>query len=103
MKEKAIRGYVKTERKTRREDWLLGPLAPQRDVGVKKGVYGTMDPFALRDPTIPIKQRAAYINFAVGDRVCIFRGREKGRIGRIVTINEEQEMVDVEGMNPVSR
>jgi large subunit ribosomal protein L24 len=101
MRDKALRSYVKAERSARREDWLLGPLAPQRDVGDQKGIYGTMSPMAIRQPKVPERQREEYINFAIGDRVVIVRGRSKGKIAAIRTIDEETMTVGLEGMNTV--
>jgi large subunit ribosomal protein L24 len=101
MREKALRGYVKAERTARREDWFLGPLAPQRDVGDQKGIYGTMSPMAIRQPKLPERQREEYINFAVGDRVVVVRGRSKGRITDIKTIDAEAITVGLEGVNTV--
>jgi large subunit ribosomal protein L24 len=102
MRDKTLRGYVKAERSARREDWLLGPLAPQRDVGDQKGLYGTMNPMAVRQPKVPERQRPEYLNFAVGDRVVVVRGRPKGKISEIKTINEEAMTVTLEGLNTVS-
>jgi large subunit ribosomal protein L24 len=48
---------VRAERKARREDWMLGPLAPKRDVGLKQGVYGTMDHVQLKGPGLPAAVR----------------------------------------------
>src|SRR3954447_24083244 len=103
MRDKALRGYVKAERIARREDWFLGPLAPQRDVGDQKGIYGTMSPMAIRQPKLPERQRERYINFAVGDRVVVVRGRSKGRITDIKTIDAEAMTVGLEGVNTVGR
>ncbi len=101
--EKAMRGYVKSERKNRREDWMLGPLAPQRDVGDLRGSYGTMSLQSLQEPKIPERERPKYINFAVGDRVCVVRGRARGKISEIRKINEDSLTVELnEGVNTVS-
>jgi large subunit ribosomal protein L24 len=102
MRDKTLRGYVKAERSARREDWFLGPLAPQRDVGDQKGIYGTMDPMAMLQPKVPQRHRPEYLNFAVGDRVVVVRGRSKGRISDIKTIDEVALTVSLEGMNTVS-
>ena len=104
MNEKALREYVKSERKNRREDWMLGPLAPQRDVGAQKGSYGTMSLQSLREPKIPERERPEYINFAVGDRVSVVRGRAMGKISEIRKINQDSLTVDLDdGVNTVSR
>jgi hypothetical protein len=48
---------VRAERIARREDWMLGPLAPKRDVGLKQGVYGTIDHVQLKGPELPAAVR----------------------------------------------
>jgi large subunit ribosomal protein L24 len=102
MRDKALRGYVKAERSARREDWFLGPLAPQRDVGDQRGIYGTLNQMAIRQPKVPERQRPQYLNFAVGDRVVVVRGRPKGKISEIKTIDKAAMTVSLEGVNTVS-
>lgn len=46
-------------------------------------------------------KRAEYLNFASGDRVCVVRGREKGKIGRVENVDEESQSLTVEGVNQV--
>ena len=101
VRQRAVNSSIKDERKTRREDWISGPLAPQRNVGAAKGIYGTLDMEGSRIPTIPEKQRDKYINFAVGDRVCAVRGRDRGRIGEITEVDAGKMTVTVEGLNQV--
>lgn len=92
---------IKAERKNRREDWLLGPLAPNRDVGKLKDAYGSMDPERQTPAEIPVAKRAKYCNFAVGDRVCVIEGREKGKIGEVQEVDRKTETVTVQGLNVV--
>jgi large subunit ribosomal protein L24 len=40
--------YVKDERLHRREDWIKGPLAPDRNTGLKKGRLGAMDSIMMQ-------------------------------------------------------
>ena len=102
MRDKALRGYVKAERTARREDWVLGPLAPQRDVGDQKGVYGTMSAFAMQPLTLPERRQDKYVNFAVGDRAVVVRGRARGKIAYIYTINTEAMKVCLDVINTAS-
>ena len=101
VRQRVVNSFIKDERKTRREDWISGPLAPQRNAGAAKGIYGTLNMEASRIPTIPEKQREKYINFTVGDRVCAVRGRNRGRIGEITEVDAGRMTVTVEGFNQV--
>lgn len=92
---------VRSERQRRREDWMKGPLAPQRDTGVDAVNFGSFSPQAMQAPTVPKKARQQYVNFAPGDRVCIMKGRDKGKISEIVRVDEETETVTVKDMNKV--
>ncbi|KAL1960195.1 hypothetical protein VTO42DRAFT_8738 [Malbranchea cinnamomea] len=89
----------KEERARRREDWLLGPLAPRRDVGEKFGLYGTVPSSRIQPPKVEKAKRRKYVNFAPGDRVCLIKGREKGKIGKVLTVNAEAETLTVDGVN----
>ena len=102
LRERAFIKNVKAERQNRREDWMLGPLAPKRDVGAKKFEYGLMDPIAHQLPEVPKRDRLKRINFAAGDRVCIIRGLGRGKIGEIKDINVEHQSVFLTGVNEVS-
>ncbi|EGD91357.1 hypothetical protein H112_01161 [Trichophyton rubrum D6] len=87
------------ERKNRREDWLKGPLAPRRNFGDRDVLYGTVTTNRLRMPKVPEAKRVKYVTFAPGDRVCMVRGRDKGKIGKILQVDEESQSVTVEGVN----
>jgi len=93
---------VKAERKYRREDWILGPLAPNRLAGKNAGGYGQMDYQAINLPPVLESKRAQYFNFAVNDRVVVMTGREKGKIGKVKEVNEEQQCVMLEDISIVS-
>lgn len=60
-----------------------------------------MSPMVIRQPKLPERQREKYVNFAVGDRVVVVRGRSKGRITDIKTIDAEAMTVGLEGANTV--
>ncbi|EEQ28271.1 hypothetical protein McanMca71_006554 [Microsporum canis] len=87
------------ERKNRREDWLKGPLAPRRNIGERDILYGTISTNRLRLPKVPESKRVKYVTLAPGDRVCMVRGRDKGKIGKVLQVDEESQSVTVEGVN----
>lgn len=91
---------IKAERKARREDWILGPLAPKRDVGEDADAYGALD--ARRTRSI---DKAQWKDWAIakGDRVVIVKEghRDRGKIGRVLDVQEKAEHVLVEKLNMV--
>ena len=92
---------IRNERRHRREDWSLGPLAPKRDVGQNRDAFGTRSVQHSQAVQVEKPKRAKYLNFASGDRVCVVRGREKGKIGRVENLDEESQTLVVEGVNQV--
>lgn len=90
------------ERLRRREDWLRGPLAPKRDSGAIASYYGALTPQALQPPKVPAHLRRKYINIAPGDRVCIMKGKDKGKIGDVIKVDPETETVTVKDLNMVT-
>ncbi|KAL4930644.1 mitochondrial 54S ribosomal protein uL24m [Aspergillus undulatus] len=90
---------IRAERLQRREDYLRGPLAPQRDVGPQGASYGAVHPQAMRPPDIPKHLRRKYINFAPGDRVCIMKGKDKGKIEVVTRVDPDNETVTVKDLN----
>jgi len=101
---------VKAATIARREDWEMGPLAPKRDVGLKKDTYGAIDSQRLRGRVwTPARRKELlkpwggekWLNIAKGDRVVMLEGREKGRIGEITNIDLERCQVTLKGMNMV--
>jgi large subunit ribosomal protein L24 len=96
------RDSIKAERKNRREDWMLGPLAPNRLAGNDAGGYGMLGFESIRQPLVPKQERVKWFNFAVDDRIVVVNGREKGKIGKITTIDKERQTVEVAGINMVS-
>lgn len=93
---------IRAERLRRREDWMRGPLAPQRDAGFEGKSFGALSPQAMRPPAIPKHLRRKYINFAPGDRVCIMKGRDKGKIEVVTRVDAENETLTVKDLNMVS-
>jgi len=127
--DRARNRYIKEERTARREDWILGPLAPDRNSGKNKGVYGAVEPVMVRGPSLPTRVRKGPSgngwdiqgsegkpdegkewegvgqegNIVVGDRVCVVKGRDeiRGRIGVVKDVSLERGEVTVEGLNHV--
>lgn len=93
---KSITSDLHRARQVRREAWELGPLAPRRDLD------GHMSHAALRggrlSPRVPLKSwevearchwagGSKYLNLAVGDRVVITQGPDKGIIDKVAKID----------------
>lgn len=93
---------AKNERLARREDWLRGPLAPRRHAGEHLATFGTINASRMHPPKIPKEKRRRYLNMMPHDRVCIMKGRDKGKISLIADVNEETEHVTVKDLNVVS-
>lgn len=126
--DKKARQYVKEERANRREDWILGPLAPNRNVGQGKGTFGTIDVDLIQSPTIPKqvkgdpkfpgydavnyekKKGLAFRgdtivgNVVAGDRVVVVHGPERirGKIGHVSSVDYDREELRIENINLVS-
>ena len=94
---------VRNERKNRREDWMLGPLAPMRDSGIDRQTYGATSPRALYGVKAMEEDKLKHIPFMKGDRVVVISGREKGKIGKIDNIQEATQSARVEGLLEVLR
>ncbi|KAL4808526.1 hypothetical protein BDV18DRAFT_135191 [Aspergillus unguis] len=92
---------IRAERLRRREDWMRGPLAPQRDAGLEAKSFGALSPQAMNPPKVPKHLRKQYINFAPGDRVCIMKGRDKGKIDVVVRVDSENETLTLKESNMV--
>ncbi|KAL4896458.1 hypothetical protein BDV59DRAFT_170702 [Aspergillus ambiguus] len=90
---------VRNERQRRREDWLRGPLAPQRDAGLSGKYFGALSPHAMSPTAIPKHLRRKYINIAPGDRVCVMKGKDKGKINEVTRVDPENETVTVKDLN----
>jgi large subunit ribosomal protein L24 len=105
---RAMRQPARDAHKAMKEDWHLGPLAPRRDVGEKAGKLGTVDMglHELHNLTKTqreqVKERMGDNVFRVHDRVVVLTGRDRGKIGQILSINEEKMSASVDGINKVS-
>lgn len=127
---KAKNDHAREERSNRREDWIAGPLAPNRNYGKFKGSYGAVEAELVQPATIPkharstparlalqdfgadgerkpkhvFKGKTIVGNLAVNDRVVVVEGsaRIRGRVGTVKSIGEESETVILKDINTVS-
>jgi large subunit ribosomal protein L24 len=100
MSDRWTRQAIKTERAHRREDWLCGPLAPQRDVGEKRDIYGTARQEILQPLELPKRLQAkdTEIGIVASDRVVIVRGLGRGQIGEVTEVNTASATCLVRGI-----
>lgn len=94
-----------------RDDWAMGALAPRNDIGEWEGAHGAIGEsrfaspgkfsLAMRNARCQWAGGAYYLNLAVGDRVVLLDGPDKGRIGKIFEIKHETAEVSVMGLNKV--
>ena len=89
MADRWTRQAVKAERKHRREDWLCGPLAPKRDIGESRDIYGTAGQEILQAPDMPkrLQLKDEEIGIVAQDRVVVVRGIGRGKIGEVTEVN----------------
>jgi hypothetical protein len=114
---------VRTERKNRREDWIGGELAGDRNTGMRKGVLGSAHMSALQSGSVPGHilqgpgEKDAHLgmrrewegegnlfNIVVGDRVVVVRGSEgvAGKVGLVEEVDVMKGELKVKGVNLVS-
>ncbi|KAI1281815.1 hypothetical protein F5Y07DRAFT_271091 [Xylaria sp. FL0933] len=103
------REEVEAAKQTIRDDWAMGPLAPRTDVGEWHDAFGAIRdtrmssgnpfPLALRNARCQWAGGAYYLNLAVGDRVVLLDGPDKGRIGQIQNINHETAEATIKDLN----
>ncbi|KAI9806191.1 MAG: hypothetical protein M1825_006306 [Sarcosagium campestre] len=92
---------ILAERRNRREDWELGPLAPRRDVGTERELIGAMDGRRARLREVPREERIRFWPIVPDDRVVLLDGRDKGKIGVVKTTNSKTNGLTVSGLNMV--
>lgn len=112
-----LRERVHSARRGRREDWLLGPLAPDR--AAADPVYGCVSARELegvkglqrtkqgRIPYMAPEVRYRESLVEVGDRVVVVAkdgpaSRERGKMGKVKTVRMGQGECVVEDLNLVS-
>ncbi|KAJ5157483.1 uncharacterized protein N7482_008583 [Penicillium canariense] len=96
---RALIDNLKAARTARWEDWQKGELAPKRDSGLAATTYGALDPALMHAPRLPQHRRRKHILFAPGDRVCIIRGRDQGKIEEVTQVNEDNETLLIKNIN----
>ncbi|KAI8960512.1 hypothetical protein F5Y11DRAFT_349443 [Daldinia sp. FL1419] len=92
-----------------RDEWELGPLAPRRDVAEWAGAKGAIHEaryaaygkvsLAMRNRRCQWAGGAYHLNITTGDRVVLIDGPDKGRIGKIKSIDYEKAEVIVSDLN----
>ncbi|KAI0974954.1 hypothetical protein F4678DRAFT_421434 [Xylaria arbuscula] len=92
-----------------RDDWAMGPLAPRIDVGNMHNALGAVGEsrfsspghfsLAMRNARCQWAGGAYYLNLAIGDRVVLLDGPDKGRIGQVSDINYDTAEVTVKDFN----
>lgn len=103
----AVNKSRRDARKMQREDWQLGPLAPQRDTPIKnpQGAYfgSASEEVAMHrfgDKQIDLACKWAggtkFLCLKVGDRVAITEGPNKGKIAPIKTIEMDKGVVTLD-------
>lgn len=97
---------VSEARRARHERWELGPLAPNRSADLGHGVVTEhartakqTAEFLLRPFEVEARcgwaGGARFLNLAVGDRVVITEGHDKGKIDTITTVNRATGTVEL--------
>ena len=80
----------------------MGPLAPKRDVGDYKHLYGTINARRLRNPE---KAEGEWRDWCIvpGDRVVVVEEghRDRGKIGTVREVRHRAEECTVEKLNQV--
>ncbi|KAI0391026.1 KOW domain-containing protein [Xylariaceae sp. FL0594] len=105
----SVTAELKDAKQAIKDAWALGPNAPRRDIGEWAGAYGAIGehrysgPLKASEATIKSRCQWAggpnYLCLAVGDRVVLLEGPDKGRIGEITDLNLDNAEVTVENLN----
>ena len=92
-----------------KDDWNLGPMAPNIYYGDAALTYGAISESRYRQAVVlREKQKEARcawlggsknLNLAVGDRVVLLEGPDKGKIGKVTDIQMNEGCLIVEGLN----
>jgi large subunit ribosomal protein L24 len=72
-----------------------------RDSGLDRTTYGGREGSVLHPPRLPKHEQRRHVLFAEGDRVCVIRGREQGKINVITQVNRDSETVLIKDVNMV--
>ncbi|KAL9030011.1 MAG: hypothetical protein Q9196_001825 [Gyalolechia fulgens] len=103
LRDKARRELYVSARQAQKEDWLLGPLAPRRDVGDKAETYGTV-PLRMVENVEKMDGEWKKWGIREGDRVCVVGAKERdhGKIGIVRDVKEKAESCKVQGINLIN-
>lgn len=92
-----------------KDDWNLGPMSPNIYYGEAAAAYGAISETRYRQATkLREKHKEARcawlggsknLNLALGDRVVLLEGPDKGKIGKVTDIQLDDGCVLVEGLN----
>lgn len=106
-----IKKELDTAKAVVKEDWRLGPLARKLDIGENDRSYGSINEaryMTSGSRQMSLDQRNARckwaggvnrLNLHAGDRVVLLEGPDKGRIGKIGSIDLERATLMVDGLN----
>ncbi|KAF3070999.1 putative kow motif containing protein [Daldinia childiae] len=104
-----VRENLNDAKQAIKDDWELGPLAPRRDVGEWAGAKGAIHESryaAYGKVTLAMRNRrcqwaggAYHLNITVGDRIVLIDGPDKGRIGKIKSIDYDKAEVVIDELN----
>lgn len=103
-----VRKLERDAKLARKEDWALGPLAPRRDIGELKEKFATAPSTLIYPPELGGSDRKKEIDaigensFVVHDRVVVVKGRDAGKIGTIIDVDNASLTLTVGGLGGVS-
>lgn len=92
---------AKEARKVRKEDWALGPLAPNRAVGWNSHIHGVLGRDELSSPNMPAFMSRKVWAIKPGDRVAILKGKDAGKIGEVESVQKNKDTVTLKDLNKV--
>ncbi|KAF2490956.1 hypothetical protein BU16DRAFT_530537 [Lophium mytilinum] len=90
---------LKFARDAHRQDWRLGPLAPNRNYGTDGDTFGGVDRNAVSPLPLPESLQIKDWNIVEGDRVVLLRGLDKGEIGIVKQLLRDTNHLIVNQLN----
>jgi large subunit ribosomal protein L24 len=107
----SVRLDIDRARKQFKDDFKLGPIAPNYYVGEHAKTYGAIAQSRYQPGVILRREQlearckwlggSKFMNLAVGDRVVVLEGPDKGKIGKVNALDKEAAVCVVEGLNKV--
>lgn len=94
---------IKIARQRRKDEWGLGPLAPKLNVGPDGAEYGAMSMQQFQGTPVREHQKIKLWPIREDDRVVIVEPghRDRGKIGKVISRDQESNTLKVEGLNLV--